>query len=94
MNHIVHVDFYLLNVFYDNIRRTLFVILRIYDKIDLNVILYGNTELSIDKKKKEILRVVQVFLKDSKITTDFVNHAGLNSIFRLYLFFVDISSFH
>jgi hypothetical protein len=71
----------------------LFVILRIYDEIDLNVILYGNTELSI-YQNKDIFRAVQVFLKDSKITMDFVNHAGLNSFFPLYLFFVNVSSFY
>ena len=34
---------------YDNVRRHLLVILRIYSEIDLNVILYGNTELPIDQ---------------------------------------------
>jgi len=35
---------------YDNIKQTkLFVILRIYGEIDLNIILYGNTELPIHK---------------------------------------------
>jgi hypothetical protein len=43
---------------YDNIRRNLFVILRIYGEI-------GNTELSVDLSKKDIFRAVQVFLKDS-----------------------------
>jgi hypothetical protein len=36
---------------YDNIRRNLFVFLRIFGEIDLNVILYGNTELLIDQNK-------------------------------------------
>ena len=34
---------------YDNVRRNLLVILRIYSEIDLNVILYGNTELPMDQ---------------------------------------------
>jgi hypothetical protein len=42
------------------------VFLRIYGKLNLTIILYGNTELSIDQKK-DIFRAVQVFLKDSKI---------------------------
>ena len=52
---------------YDNIRRNVFVILRIYDEIDLNIILYENTELSIDQNK-DIFRMVQVFLKDNNIS--------------------------
>ena len=48
---------------YDDITRNLFVIVRIYGEMDLNIILYGNTELSIDQNK-DIFRVVQVFLKD------------------------------
>jgi hypothetical protein len=37
---------------YNNIRRNLFVvILEINDKIDLNIILYRNTELSTDEIK-------------------------------------------
>jgi len=51
---------------YDNIRGNLFVILRIYGEIDLNIILYGNTKLSIDQNKG-ISRAVQVFLKDGNI---------------------------
>jgi hypothetical protein len=35
---------------YDDIRRNWFVILRIYREIDLNIILYGNTELSRSKQ--------------------------------------------
>ena len=51
---------------YDNIRGHLFVILRIYGEIDLNIILYGNTELSIDQSN-DVSRAVQVFLNDSNI---------------------------
>lgn len=51
---------------YDNINGNLFVILRIYDEIDLNIILYGNTEFSIDQSN-DISRAVQVFLIDSNI---------------------------
>jgi len=36
---------------YDNIRRNLCVILRMYGEIDFNIIVYGNTELSIDQDK-------------------------------------------
>ena len=49
---------------YNNIRRNLLVILRVYDEIDLNVIVYGNTECSINQNK-DIFRAVQVFLIDS-----------------------------
>ena len=36
---------------YDDIRRNVCAILRIDGEIDLNVILYGNTDLSIDQNK-------------------------------------------
>jgi hypothetical protein len=45
---------------YNNIRRNLLVILRVYDEIDLNVIVYGNTECSINQNK-DIFRAVQVY---------------------------------
>jgi len=59
MNQAVHVDVSVKTVItllwnvllYDNIRRHLLVILRIYSEIDLNVILYANTELPIDQNK-------------------------------------------
>ena len=44
-----------------DIGRNVCVILRIYDETDLNVILYGNTEISIDQDK------ICFFLKESNI---------------------------
>ena len=51
---------------YGYIKRNVFVILRIYDEIHLNIILYENTELSIHQNK-DIFRPVQVVLKDNNL---------------------------
>ena len=67
MNQAVHVDVSVKTVItllwnvllYDNIRRQLLVILRIYSEIDLNVILYANTELPINQNKN-IFRAVRL----------------------------------
>ena len=59
---------------YDNIRRNLFLTLRIYGEIYLNIILDGNTELSVDQK-------IECFHTVQKIEIDLVNHAGLKSLF-------------
>ena len=51
---------------YGYVKRNVFVILRIYDEIHLNIILYENTELSIHQNK-DIFRAVQVVLKDNNL---------------------------
>jgi hypothetical protein len=51
---------------YGYIKRNVFVILRIYDEIHLNIILYENTELSTHRNK-DIFRAVQVVLKDNNL---------------------------
>jgi hypothetical protein len=48
---------------YDKIRRNVFVILRTYGKKDLNVTLYGNTELSVDQNKDFMFGMVQPLRK-------------------------------
>jgi hypothetical protein len=50
---------------YNNIRSNLFVMLRIYGEIDLNILLYGNTGISVG------YFVAQVFF--SKVEIDMVS---------------------
>ena len=65
---------------YNNIRSNLFVMLRIYGVIDLNILLYRNTDLSVR------YFVAQVFF--SKVEID----NGINFFFPL--FFCSVSSFY
>ena len=56
--------FFLECPFYNNIRRYLFLVLRIYGDIDLNVIIYGNENLSL-VQNIDICTAVHNFIRDS-----------------------------